>query len=294
MTSAASTMSTLRYRVVDVFTATRYAGNPLAVVLGADHLDAPARQRVAAEFNLSETSFLMAPTAPGADYQVAIHTPAVELPFAGHPSVGAAWVLHDEGLLAAGDRVQECGAGLLPVAVSATGAALTGGPALDEGQRDAGPLLAAVGLDVADLDAAGGAHRAGCGIPFTYLAVRPDALARLTVDLPSLRALQVGTGLSVYAYDPGTRTARSRVFVPDVGIAEDPATGSAAVGLGVVLAATGRATEGTTDYLVTQGVEMGRPSHMRCTVTVADATVTRTTVAGDVVGVARGELTLPD
>jgi len=107
----------LEYEIVDVFAAAPYAGNPLAIVYGADGLDQAQMQSMAREFNLSETTFPVARTdddrAAGADYRVRIFTPAVELPFAGHPTVGTAWALARRGLIEPGERVQACGAGLI-------------------------------------------------------------------------------------------------------------------------------------------------------------------------------------
>src|SRR3954454_15038776 len=107
-------MTTLRYEVVDVFTDRPFAGNPLAVVYDADELAADQMQALAREFHLSETVFVLAPRAAAATYRVRIFTPSAELPFAGHPSVGAAVTLLRAGRVAAGTVVQECGAGLLP------------------------------------------------------------------------------------------------------------------------------------------------------------------------------------
>ena len=284
-------MRTLRYEVVDVFTDRAYAGNPLAVVLDADDLPTEALQAIAGEFNLSETAFPMAADAEGADYRLRIFTPATELPFAGHPSVGAAWVMARRGRVAPGRVVQSCGAGLLPLQVAAGGGPVTlaGGPPSYAGEVDAAPLLAAVGLASDDVVAPPG--RAGCGIDFTYLLVRDEAVARARPDQAALRRLDLGTGLSVTSFEAGS--AHSRVFVPEVGVPEDPATGSAAVGLGVYLAALGAVT-GSAGYVVRQGLEMGRPSTLRCTVTVEDGRAVATTVAGDVVPVARGEIRRPD
>ena len=279
----------LAYEVVDVFTDRPFAGNPLAVVLDADGLSDAALQALAAEFNLSETAFPMQ-AEDGADYRLRIFTPETELPFAGHPSVGAAWVLRRLGRLPAGERTQSCGAGLLPVRVGADEVEISGGPPSYGPELDARPLLAAVGLTDDDLVAP--PRRAGCGIDFTYLLVRPDAVARAVPDLAALRALPLGTGVSVTAWEPGR--AHSRVFVPEVGVAEDPATGSAAVGLGVFLAATGLLPDGPTRYVVAQGAECGRPSSLRCTVRVDGGVAGATTVAGSVVAMARGEVRRPE
>ena len=277
---------TLAYEVVDVFTGTAFAGNPLAVVLDADDLGTEQLQAIAREFNLSETSFpLKAPE--GATYGLRIFTPATELPFAGHPSVGAAWVLHRLGRIDAGANVQACGAGLLPVDVSADGATLTGGaPSLGD-RLDPAPLLASVGLAVDDL-AGPDPRSAGVGIDWTFLPVRRDALARVRPDTAAIAALG-GTGLAVVHLD-GT-SVRARVFAAGAGVGEDPATGSAALALGVYLAEGLGAGEHALE--VEQGVEMGRPSQLLVHVTVADGAAVRTTVTGRVVAVARGEITVP-
>ncbi|MYW71178.1 PhzF family phenazine biosynthesis isomerase, partial [Pseudonocardia sp. SID8383] len=139
----------LRYDIVDVFTDRPYAGNPLAVVHGAEALSTARMQAIAREFNLSETTFPLAPTGDGesgADYRVRIFTPLAELPFAGHPSVGTAWVLARDGVIGEGDRVQECGAGLLPVRVDDTGARVWGGAPSVGTELNAVRLAAALGL----------------------------------------------------------------------------------------------------------------------------------------------------
>lgn len=280
-------MRSLSYEVVDVFTDSAFAGNPLAVVLDGDDLTTAQMQALAREFNLSETAFpVHAPE--GATYRLRIFTPVTELPFAGHPSVGSAAVLHRLGRIAAGDNVQACGAGLLPVHVGDR-VTLTGGTPTVGAALDPAPLVAALGLSAADL--AGPAPRfAGAGIEFAYLLVRPEALAAVRVDVAAVTAVG-GSGLALVAWD-GT-DARARVFPGGVGIAEDPATGSAALGLGVFLAASGLLPDGGHDYVVTQGVEMGRPSTLACTVEVVDGGATRTTVSGTTVPVARGEIRVP-
>ena len=279
---------TLAYRVVDVFTDRPFAGNPLAVVLDADGLSTEALQSLAQEFSLSETAFPMRAD-DGADYRLRIFTPEVELPFAGHPSVGSAWVLRRLGRLPDGRVTQSCGAGLLPVEADDDGATLTGGaPSVGE-PRDPGPLLAAVGLTPDDLD--GPAPRScGTGIDFAYLPVRPDAVARAVPDAAALRRVG-GAGLSVVAWRDGR--AHARVFAGGVGVLEDPATGSAALGLGVYLATSGLVPDGRTAYVVRQGAEMGRPSTLSCAVTVRDRQVLEATVHGSVVAVASGEVARP-
>lgn len=281
------TAPTLAYQIVDVFTSTSFAGNPLAVVLDGDELSTAQMQAIAREFNLSETAFpVQAPE--GATYGLRIFTPTTELPFAGHPSVGSAWVLHQLGRIDVGDNIQSCGAGLLPVHVGEVVTLTGGAPSVSE-PLDPAPFLAALGLAAEDL--AGPPPRwAGVGIEFAFLLVRPQALARVRLDVAQVAALG-RSGISLLSWDGAV--ARCRVFPGGVGVMEDPATGSAALGLGVFLAASGLFADGTHDYVVEQGYEMGRPSTLSCRVEVQEGLVVKTTVCGAVVPVARGEIRVP-
>ncbi|MFE9689048.1 PhzF family phenazine biosynthesis protein [Micromonospora sp. NPDC005806] len=285
-------MSTLAYEIVDVFTDRPFAGNPLAVVFGAEGLATEQMQALALEFNLSETVFVLPPTRVGATYRARIFTPADELPFAGHPSVGAAVTASRRGLFEAGRVTQECGAGVLPIEVTATGATLTGGTPTLGPELDPEPLLEMVGLTAADH--AGPAPRvAGCGLEFPYLPVHPDAVARARMNAAAAERYGV-EHVSVFSWDAATQTAHARVFVPGLGVPEDPATGSAALGLGVWLVASGLLPgEGSSGYAVRQGVEINRPSALACTVTAAAGVALGATVSGQVVPVARGEIAVP-
>jgi trans-2,3-dihydro-3-hydroxyanthranilate isomerase len=187
---------------------------------------------------------------------------------------------------------QECGAGVLDVVVDADGATLTGGrPTIEDG---AGlPALAeAVGLGVADTVGLP-ARVAGCGLPFTYLAVHPGLVDAATPDVAALAALGLGEGVSVFSWDAATSTAYARVFAGDVAW-EDPATGSAALGLGVWLADAGLiAPDSTTSYVIRQGEQLGRPSVLSCTVTAAGGSAVGATVRGGVVPIAAGRIRVP-
>lgn len=282
-------MPTLAYRIVDVFTDRAFAGNPLAVVLGADDLDTRRLQALAREFNLSETAFPMAPTPGAADYRVRIFTPGQELPFAGHPSIGTAWVLADLGRIPAGPVRQECGAGILPIEVDGEGATLTGGTPSAGDPLDPAPLLAAVRLDAGDL-ADVPPRVASAGLEWTFLAVRDEALARMTPDF-ALVGTVPAAGLAVVAWDRDASAVHARVLADD-GF-EDPATGSAALALGAFLAASGLVPDGTTAYRVSQGAEIGRPSTLDGTVTASGGQASRVTVRGGVVPVATGEIRIP-
>ena len=283
-------MTALDYEIVDVFTDRPFAGNPLAVVFGAEHLHTDQLRALTREFNLSETAFVLPPTVEGASYRLRIFTPAAELPFAGHPSVGAAVTQQRRGLLAAGPARQECGAGVLPVLVTADGrATLTGGPPTLGPELDPSPCLATAGLTPDD-HAGSPVRVAGTGLEFSYLPVRPGAPARA--------AAQPGSGVgSVYlfAWDPATRVAHARLFAPELGLAaEDPATGSAALGLGVYLVGCGLLPgDGESTYTVRQGIEVHRPSTLECRVSAVDGAAVRVTVTGSVVPVAQGRIAVP-
>lgn len=283
-------MSTLEYEIVDVFTDRPFAGNPLAVVFGADGLARDQMQALAREFHLSETAFVLPPTVGDATYRVRIFTPEIELPFAGHPSVGSAVTQHRRGLIPAGAVSQECGAGILAVYVhDDSRATLTGGSPSVGAFVDVESLLKAVGLSSDDF--AGPRPRlAGCGLEFPYLSVRPYAVGRARVGPPVAGVSHV----DVFSWDPDTRQAHSRVFALGMGVPEDPATGSAALGLGVWLVDCGLLPgDGESHYTVRQGAELHRPSTLDCRVSAVDGAAVRVTVTGSVVPVARGEIAVP-
>ncbi|GID25166.1 PhzF family phenazine biosynthesis protein [Paractinoplanes brasiliensis] len=286
-------MSGVAYEIVDVFTDRPFAGNPLAVVHDADHLATDQMQTLAREFNLAETVFVMPPDDPSATYRARIFTPEGELPFAGHPTVGAAVTSMRRGLFSPGQVVQECGAGLLPITVSATGSAtVTGGTPQLGPPLDPAGLLAIAGLTPDDF--AGSPPRsAGCGLDWIFLPVRREALAAVEIDTPAARRAGL-TELSVFAWSSSTSQAHARVFCPGAAVPEDPATGSAALGLGVWLVDAGwLPADGTAAYRVHQGIEMKRPSLLDCTVTAAEGVATRATVAGHVVPIAGGTIIVP-
>jgi len=286
--------ATLRYDVVDVFTDHPFAGNPLAVVHDAGELSTEQLQAIAREFNLSETAYPLPPTQDGADYRVRIFTPGAELAFAGHPSVGTAWVLARDGVIKRGDVVQECGAGLLPISVDADGARLTGGTPTIRGDVDAGPVLVAVGLEPSDVDARAAAGMTGAGADFMFLAVGADAVVRAVPNAAAVRALDVRQGLVVFSYDDALGTVHLRMFAPDLGVGEDPATGSAAVALGVFMVWRGLVPGyGSSHYVISQGAEIGRPSTLDCTVLAHGGEAVQTTVRGGVVAVASGRIAVP-
>jgi trans-2,3-dihydro-3-hydroxyanthranilate isomerase len=284
----------LSYEVVDVFAERPFAGNPLAVVLDGDDLTTEQMQTIAREFNLSETTFPVHTDTAGADYRLRIFTPAAELPFAGHPSVGTAWLLAQLGRVAPGRVVQECGAGLLPLEITKSGAGVSGGTPYAGPELEPEPLLDAIGLNPGDAQPGATPRSVGAGLNQVHLPLRADAVARARPNPARIQAVHPDRMIYAFSWDANDRSAHARMFAPDFGVSEDPATGSAALGFGVWLAASGLVPDGaTTAYTIRQGIEMGRPSLIAGSVTVDGGAVTETRVSGAVHRVARGTIEVP-
>jgi PhzF family phenazine biosynthesis protein len=246
------------FRQVDVFTAVAFVGNPVAVVLDGDGLDDDAMRRIARWTNLSETTFVVAPTRPGADYRVRIFTPADELPFAGHPTLGTchAWLEH--GGRPAGDVVvQECAAGLIPVRRGGDGLAFAAPPLVRSGPVDGDVVdVASAMLEIdraAIVDAAWVDNGPG------WIALLLDSVERVA----AVRAGAVTGGAEdlklgvVAAYPPGGPHAiEVRAFFPKDGtLAEDPVTGSLNASLAQWLLGSARLRA---PYVAAQGTALGR------------------------------------
>lgn len=295
----------LAYDVVDVFTDRPFAGNQLAVVHGADDLSTEQCQAIAQEFNYSETTFPSS-GGNGAEYFTRIFTPAGEIPFAGHPTLGTAWVLRERGVLTAAEVTQVCGAGRIGVRFAADSVELSATPRDLLGPLDdelVFALLDDVGLSLSDLD--GPVWAAGCGLTFVHLPVTEGAVERAVPTRRPLREYADRFAAAGHAADPieginlvhvsgwePSLTVHARVFVPGLSVPEDPATGSAAVGLGMALVASGRLPHGGT-YDITQGVEMGRPSTLYGRVDADSSVATSCHVAGQVQPIGRGEIAIP-
>ena len=290
----------LPYDIVDVFTDRAFSGNQLAVVHGAGRLTGDQCLAIAREFNYSETTF---PVPTGQDeYSTRIFTPASEIPFAGHPTLGTAWVLRERGELGAGEATQVCGAGRIGVRLAEDHVELTATPRDLVGPLDdelVAALLADLGLSMTDL--AGPVWVAGCGLTFAHVPVVPDAVKRAQVSVTPLAeyAAEVpvedpfeGINLVAVTGEPPSLSVHARVFVPGLSVPEDPATGSAAAGLGMALVAAG-VLPGGGSYEIEQGVEMGRPSRLRGRVEAEGGRATACHVSGQVQHVARGEMVVP-
>jgi trans-2,3-dihydro-3-hydroxyanthranilate isomerase len=274
-----------RYVVCDVFTDVPLAGNQLAVFTDARDLDPLSMQALARETNFSETVFVLPPSNAEADVRIRIFTPALELPFAGHPVLGTAFVLG--GPLSKIVIRLETGAGVIPVALEREGPRIVFGrmeqpvPKI-EPVNDPTPIFAALGvagsgLPVERYDLGPGHVYIELGSPEEVAALQPDlaALARATPD-----------GVNCFARD-GQRW-KTRMFAPNHGVAEDPATGSAAGPLAVHLARHGRISFGE-QIEIRQGAEINRPSTLYAEAHGSPERIERVTVGGCAVTVARGQ-----
>lgn len=261
-------MTVRRYLQLDVFADRPGAGNPLGVVFDASDMDADEMQAYAAWANLSETIFFLPPTSAEADYRVRIFTPRQELPFAGHPSVGAAWAALDSGLAQAKDGrlVQECAAGLLPISIEQRGATrlihvrAPQAREVETGNLHAEALASALqGLPRGKLSPA--LWNNG---PNWWLVELADAAAvrAMRPDLPAIATLSIASdavGLVVFGRADGSdHDLAVRAYCPADGIAEDPVTGSANASIAALLHRSGSLPGTAGRYLASQGRELGR------------------------------------
>lgn len=278
-------MPTLRYEICDVFTDRPLTGNPLAVFTDGRELDAPTMQALARELNLSETTFVLPPRASDADAHVRIFTPHQEIPFAGHPTLGTAFVLSP---IVAGDTVRlETARGVIPVRFTRRDADSAFGwmsqPLPSHAPFEhAAELLAALRVARSELPV----ERYDNG-PQHLIVQASDAqtVAALRPDLSRLAAL--GNFVVTVCAALGERW-KSRVFAPGGGIAEDPATGSAAGPLAVHLARHGRIRFGQ-EIVIEQGAELQRPSSLHARALGSAAQLAAVEVGGSALRVARGE-----
>ena len=303
-----------RFATVDVFTTVAFGGNPLAVVHDAGGLSTEQMQAVAREFNYVETTFVLPPRDAANTAQVRIFTPDRELPFAGHPNVGTAFVLARRGEAfgrTLSDHVMfEEGAGLVPVRIlrdggEAVGAELTAPAPFQRGPTvDPALVAAAVSLAVDDIEmGAHGSVVASVGLPFLIAELGSrDALRRIVPDPAALAEVfgRAGvTGLHLYTRDiapgdaPGERcdlSARMVCRMPTV--VEDPATGSANCALAALLAELASQPDAAVELAIAQGVDMGRPSLLHARARKRAGTVEAVHVGGRCVAMMEGSFDL--
>jgi trans-2,3-dihydro-3-hydroxyanthranilate isomerase len=271
-----------RYYVCDVFTGEPLTGNQLAVYVDGRQLDAEQMQRLAREMNIAETVFLLPPTR-GGDVAVRIFTPSVELPFAGHPVLGTAFVVGTS--LGASAVTLETGAGLIQVALEREGGRVVFGrmdqpiPTWEPYGHEA-ELLAAVGVGRSELPVE--LYRNGPVHVYVRLPSEAD-VAALEPDMARLKQLNVAAN----CFAGRDREWKTRMFYPALGVAEDPATGSAAGPLAVHLARHGQIAFGD-EITIRQGEEIGRPSVLHAAAFGSADRIERVAVGGRAVIVAEG------
>jgi len=293
------------YCLLDVFTDTPLAGNPLAVVLDADGFDDARMQAIAREFNLPETVFVFPPRDPVNTAALRIFTPGRELPFAGHPTVGAAALvahLRAPQMLAAQDLrlvLEEQVGDVVCVARHRRGQALAASFTLPRLPQEGGPAPSteeiANRLGLAPADIGFGAHRPavyGAGVDFVFAPLTSaEALARAD---PDVGHWGVDNGPAIYCYAPGGDGVdyRARMFASGWGIREDPATGSAAAAFAGIVMRFAPPGDGERTLVIAQGVEMGRASRIALSLVVERGALTTATIGGSAVLVAEGTLDL--
>ncbi|MEQ1651160.1 MAG: PhzF family phenazine biosynthesis protein [Hyphomicrobium sp.] len=299
----------LTYYILDVFTERPFGGNPLAVVLEADRLSPAEMQAIAREFNLSETVFVLAPTSPGHTARIRIFTPTREIPFAGHPTLGTAILLAElrtQAVNGESDAIialeEEIGSVRVGVRLR------SGAPAF--GEFDA-PKSTAVPEELAqpeEISAAIGLIPSEIGFEnhkpmllrgssvFAYVPVANlEAMAKLRVAPNHWARAFTDRGTDgVYVYTRQcVRTQSSfhaRMFAPDLGVPEDPATGSAAIGFAYVIQSFDQGPDGAHKRTIEQGMEIGRPSTIQLVSTVVRGKLESVRIGGAAVRVAEGKL----
>lgn len=298
------------YMIYDVFTDRALAGNPLAVVLDADGLDTAAMQRIAGEFNLSETVFLLPAEVPHHTARLRIFTPRLELPFAGHPTVGTAVALAERPGFAAAEG--ESAILILEEKVGPVRCAVSRGKAAAFAEFDLPrrpePVASTLLPEVAAAALGLGPHEIGfenhvvsswsAGVPYVTVPVRglkAAGKATLNADLWLREAPSIG-GIAAAPYVYCRETVNhdcafhARMFAPHDGIPEDPATGSAAAAFAGAVMRFDRPGSGSTQLWIEQGVEMGRPSRIRLEIDVENGAIQAARVGGHTVRVAAGTL----
>jgi trans-2,3-dihydro-3-hydroxyanthranilate isomerase len=293
-----------RFATLDVFTTTRLAGNPLAVVLDSDGLTADAMLAIAREFNLSETVFVHPPADPAHRARLRIFTPGRELPFAGHPTVGTAVLLASLDGRGSTELVLEEQVGAVRCRVRPTGSDAGHAefdvprlPAREDGESDRTAMAHAIGLAPDDIGFDGWpVERWSAGNPFTFVPLKSlDAIRRCRVDLATFEhAFGAGGRAAAFVFCRQTTEQghdfHARMFAPNMGPLEDPATGSAVAAFAGYLAAHGAYADGERVIRVEQGFEMGRPSLIELRIHLKGGQVESASIGGSAVIVSEGTL----
>ncbi len=299
---------TYLFYTVDVFTHTMFGGNQLAVFPDAEGLSTEIMQKIAAEFNFSETVFILPPTIKNATKKLRIFTPSQELPFAGHPTLGAAYILgiSDESIDKNDDYkiIFEEGVGLVPITIKFKNrqpiyTELTS-PQLPEFSDEIPSieeLASVLSLKIEDFRQDHYSPQAvSCGLPFLFVPLHNrEALKRIKLNSDRWTKLLENawaSSLYVFCFDPENEGSniRARMFAPGLGVVEDPATGSAATAFGGYLGIRETAKNGTFHWRIEQGFEMGRPSFLEVTIDKIEEKIDNICVGGASVLVSRGTM----
>ena len=291
-----------KYYICDVFTKKRFGGNPLAVLPEADGLSDKKMQQIASEFNFSESSFVFAPE-NGKTRKVRIFTPALELPFAGHPNIGTAFVLASSGAIGdfheSTEIIFEEKAGLVPILLrkfddSSIWCELQAPQKLSIGKTvSAEDLASAISLDSSDIIVdTHPPQQASVGLPFVIAELKnAQALEQASINIKGFEKLisQYNTCfVHIYTHSNDEYDVRTRMFAPFDGMPEDPATGSANCALGGLLTYYNDSSSGDFEWKIAQGVEMGRPSYLKARTQKKDGEVTAAFIGGNSVMVSEG------
>ena len=298
------------YFTTDVFTDQMFGGNQLAVFPDGRGISSELMARIAREFNYSETTFVLPPDDPSHTAKVRIFTPGGELPFAGHPTVGTAFVLAHTGAVPLRDAetriVFEEGVGPVPVLIRAKAgkpdfAQLSAAMLPEVSAPPAPPAALAEMLSLSPNDLMGGSMApevVSCGTPYLFVPLRDrSAVARARIKNDLYESMLDGgrcEKVFVFAMDAehSGHDVRARMYAPSIGVPEDPATGSACVALAGYLAARDSRRNGTLRWIVEQGFEMGRPSILEIEADKANGAMTALRVGGRAVLVCEGTMTL--
>jgi trans-2,3-dihydro-3-hydroxyanthranilate isomerase len=292
----------------DVFTGERFLGNQLAVFTDARGLDTATMQRLTREMNFAESTFILPAESPGTDVRMRIFTPTQEMPMAGHPTIGSTFCLAHTGVLTPGQSRMVFGLNVGPTPVDLewrdsklafawmTQGLPQFGPVLD----DRALVASTLGLDAADLVPGLPVQTVSCGFPVLFVPIRDrEAVDRAVSDTAAFKRLSalLGRRLAVFLFavlpKGGDATVYSRMFAPELGIVEDPATGGATGPLGCYLVQHGLVSaEAAGSMLSLQGVAMGRSSRLHISIDGVPDAIAGVRVGGEAVLVGRGELYL--
>jgi trans-2,3-dihydro-3-hydroxyanthranilate isomerase len=294
-----------RFYTLDVFADCPLAGNPLAVVLDSAALDAERMQAIAREFNLSETTFVLEPRDPVNTAALRIFTPVRELPFAGHPTIGSAIMIavaRAPEMIGRGDLQivleeevgpvrcnvrRKANAYFASFALPALPFAVAGAPNVCDAASALGLAASDVGFDRHRIS------RYSCGTPYTFVPVAGlEAIARAAPDLARFRKVFGEAGVFLYTRETNSaeNAVHARMFAPQLGIIEDPATGSAAAAFAGVAQEFEAPEDGVHTITIEQGFEMGRPSLINLTMEIAGGKLTGGEIGGSAVIVSQGTI----